>query len=97
MAANEVKLYNKSTGAFITSIAVTNPRGIAADGSGNAWVACAGAPGSVIQLNFNGTTLSATGKLDCQPAEPLWRRLLRERLHALSLRHRGERRDDRSV
>ena len=62
MAANEVKLYNKSTGAFITSCAVTSPRGIAADGSGNAWVACAGAPGSVIQLNYNGTTLSATGR-----------------------------------
>ena len=52
MAGNQVELYNKSTGAFITSIAVTGPRGIAADGSGNAWVACAGSSGSVIQLKL---------------------------------------------
>ena len=62
-AANAVKLYNKSTGAFIASYAVTNPRCIAADGNGNAWVASATTPtGSVIQLNTNGATLSATGR-----------------------------------
>ena len=61
-ALNEVKLYNKTTGAFITSYAVTNPRGIAADGSGNAWVVSTGVPGSVIQLNFNGAAITATGK-----------------------------------
>ena len=94
MVANEVKLYNKSTGAFITSIAVTNPRGIAADGNGNAWVACAGAPGSVIQLNYNGTTLSATGVAIGNLQNP-GRRLLRERVHALPLHHRGEYRGDR--
>ena len=62
MASNLVKLYNKTTGAFITSYAVTDPRGIATEGNGDAWVACAGVPGSAIELNFNGTAITATGR-----------------------------------
>lgn len=59
---DRIELYNKATGAMQSTFAVTNPKGIVADGMGNVWVSHSGT--MVTKFSPTGATLATIPNLN---------------------------------
>lgn len=58
--ANQLKVFNKTSGAAVRTITVTNPRRLAIDGSGNLWMISGTNTVAKYTINGDGTISSAT-------------------------------------